>query len=140
MFLKELNTTIKNAEKLFAIGSNGRFVYVDIYPKRRDDCMKMEVVIKTRVEHPDTLEPGVTPLKWKLSIPEAPPSRISVSRYAWDECGFRRQPEVEWPTSNFRLIAETTTQEPARRSEKRGGGCPHPFASLSIRERGNQGL
>jgi hypothetical protein len=62
--------------KLFAIGSNGRFVYVDIYTKLRDDCMKMEVVIKTKVEHPDTLEPGVTPLKWKLSIPEAPKTDI----------------------------------------------------------------
>ncbi|HEU4926399.1 MAG TPA: hypothetical protein VFT24_05090 [Vicinamibacterales bacterium] len=146
---KKLNTTIENAVKPFAIGSNGRFVYVDIYTKLRDHCMKMEVEIKTKVEHPeengavhdhnspkvnfgcseawfkagddgtaipfyldpaaigvlidrsqttsgmgvhpnddgnkcisdliweaDTLEPGVTPLKWKLSIPEAPKTDI----------------------------------------------------------------
>jgi hypothetical protein len=146
---KKLNTTIENAVKPFAIGSNGRFVYVDTYTKMRDHCMKMEVEIKTKVEHPeesgavhdhnspkvnfgcseawfkagddgtaipfyldpaaigilidksqttsgmgvhpnddgnkcisdliweaDTLEPGVTPLKWKLSIPEAPKTDI----------------------------------------------------------------
>ncbi len=146
---KKLNTTIENAVKPFAIGSGGRFVYVDTYTKTRDHCMKMEVEIKTEVEHPeqsgavhkhdspkvnfgcdeswyvegddgtkipdyldpaaigvlilktqttsgmgvhpnddghkcisdliweaDTLEPGVTPLKWKLSIPEAPDSNI----------------------------------------------------------------
>jgi hypothetical protein len=146
---KKLNTTIENAVKPFAIGSGGRFVYVDTYTKMRDHCMKMEVEIKTKVEHPeemgavhehdspkvnfgcsdnwfvegddgraipfylnpasigilidmsqttsgmgvhpndeghkcisdliweaDTLEPGVTPLKWKLSIPEAPSSSI----------------------------------------------------------------
>jgi len=147
---KKLNTAIENAVKPFAIGSNGRFVYVDTYTKMRDHCMKMEVEIKTKVEHPeedsavhdhnspkvnfgcsepwfkagddgtaipfylfpsipptillqesqttsgmgvhpnddgnkcisdliweaDTLEPGVTPLKWKLSIPEAPKTDI----------------------------------------------------------------
>jgi len=146
---KKLNTTIDNAVKPFAIGSGGRFVYVDTYTKTRDHCMKMEVEIKTKVEHPeeqgavhehdspkvnfgcddpwvvagedgtkipdyldpaalgilieksqttsgmgthpnddghkcisdliweaDTLEPGVTPLKWKLGIPEAPKSDI----------------------------------------------------------------
>jgi hypothetical protein len=146
---KKLNTTIENAVKPFAIGSGGRFVYVDTYTKLRDHCMKMEVEIKTKVEHPeeegavhdhnspkinfgcsenwfvegedgtaiplyldpaalgilidrsqttsgmgvhpndeghkcisdliweaDTLEPGVTPLKWKLSIPEAPNANI----------------------------------------------------------------
>jgi hypothetical protein len=140
---KKLNTTIKNAVAPFAIGSGGRFVFVDTYDKLRDHCMKMEVEIKTKVEHPeesgavhehnspkvnfgcsdpwfvagddgtavpfylqpaaigvliemsqttsgmgvypnedghtcisdlvweaDTLEPGPTPLKWKLSIPE----------------------------------------------------------------------
>jgi hypothetical protein len=149
---KKLNTTIENAVKPFAIGSGGRFVYVDTYTKLRDHCMKMEVEIKTKVEHPeeqgnvhnhdspkvnfgcsenwyvegddgtatpfylnpaapgvllemsqttsgmgvhpndkghkcisdliweaDTLEPGVTPLKWKLSIPEAPNSSICQS-------------------------------------------------------------
>jgi hypothetical protein len=147
--IKKLNTTIETAVKPFAIGSGGRFVYVDVYTKLRDHCMKMEVEIKTKVEHPeqegavhdhnspkvnfgcsenwfvegddgtaipfyldpaaigilidrsqttsgmgihpndtghkcisdliweaDTLEPGVTPLKWKLSIPEAPNSNI----------------------------------------------------------------
>jgi hypothetical protein len=145
---QKLNTTIENAVKPFAIGSGGRFVYVDTYKKLRDHCMKMEVEIKTKVEHPeemgavhqhdspkvnfgcsdnwfvegsdgnavpfylnpasigvliemsqttsgmgvhpneghtcisdliweaDTLEPGVTPLKWKLSIPEAPKTDI----------------------------------------------------------------
>jgi hypothetical protein len=146
---KKLNTTIENAVKPFAIGSNGRFVFVDTYTKMRDHCMKMEVEIKTKVEHPeesgavhdhnspkvnfgcsdpwfkagddgtaipfyldpaaigvlidrsqttsgmgvhpndsgntcisdliweaDTLEPGVTPLKWKLSVPEAPKTDI----------------------------------------------------------------
>jgi hypothetical protein len=141
---KKLNTTIENAVKPFAIGSGGRFVFVNTYDKLRDHCMKMEVEIKTTVEHPeqegavhdhnstskvnfgcsdpwfvagddgtaipfylqpatlgilinqsqttsgmgvypnddghkcisdliweaDTLDPGVTPLKWKLSIPE----------------------------------------------------------------------
>jgi len=146
---KKLNTTIENAVKPFAIGSGGRFVFVDTYTKTRDHCMKMEVTIKTTVEHPeeegavhehdspavnfgcsepwyvagddgtkmpdyldpaaigvlteksqttvgmgihpnddghkcisdlifeaDTLEPGVTPLKWKLGIPEAPKTDI----------------------------------------------------------------
>jgi len=141
---KKLNDTIANAVKPFAIGSNGRFVYVDTYSKLRDHCMEMKVTIKTTVEHPeeegavhqhdspevnfgcdeswfkagddgtkipdylepaaigvlidksqttkgmgvhpndsgnkciaqliweaDTLDPGVTPLKWKLSVPEA---------------------------------------------------------------------
>ena len=147
--IKKLNTTIDNAVKPFAIGSGGRFVYVDTYTKTRDHCMKMEVDIRTTVEHPeqngavhqhnspkvnfgcdenwyvegddgtkipdyldpaaigilidkqqttagmgihpnadghkciadlvweaDTLEPGVTPLKWKLAIPEAPNPNI----------------------------------------------------------------
>jgi hypothetical protein len=148
---KKLNTTIKNSITNFAIGSNGRFVWVDTYDKLRDHCMKMEVEMKTTVEHPeedgvihhhdntskvnfgcsepwfvagddgtaspfiylqpsipgvltdasqttsgmgvypnddghkcisdliweaDTLEPGVTPLKWKLSVPEPPNSNI----------------------------------------------------------------
>lgn len=146
---KKLNDTISTAVKPFAIGSNGRFVYVDTYTKMRDHCMKMEVTIRTTVEHPeeegavhehdspavnfgcsdpwfkadddgtadpsyldpaaigvltqksqttsgmgvhpndtgntcianliweaDTIDPGVTPLKWKLGIPEAPNSNI----------------------------------------------------------------
>ena len=147
--IKKLNTTIQTAVQPFAIGSGSRFVFVDTYTKTRDHCMKMEVEIKTKVEHPeengavhdhnsptinfgcdepwyvegddgtktpdyldpaaigiliqksqttkgmgihpnddghkcisdliweaDTLEPGVTPLKWKLMIPEAPNSQI----------------------------------------------------------------
>jgi hypothetical protein len=31
----------------------GRFVFVDTYTKTRDHCMKMEVTIKTMVEHPE---------------------------------------------------------------------------------------
>ena len=50
---KKLNTTIENAVKPFAIGSGGRFIYVDTYTKLRDHCMKMEVEIKTKVEHPE---------------------------------------------------------------------------------------
>jgi len=146
---QKLNQTISDAVKPFAIGSNGRFVYVDTYTKLRDHCMKMEVTIRTTVEHPeeegavhehdsgpinfgcsdpwfkadddgtadpsyldpaaigvliarsqttsgmgvhpndtgnkcianliweaDTIDPGVTPLKWKLGIPEAPNSNI----------------------------------------------------------------
>ena len=146
---KKLNTTISNAVTPFAIATAGRFVFVNTYDKLRDHCMKMEVQIKTKVEHPeedgvvhdhdsqsvnfgcstpwfvagsdgtdtpfyllpaapgvliqesqttkgmgaypnddghkcianliweaDTLDPGVSPLKWKLGIPEAPNSNI----------------------------------------------------------------
>ena len=140
-----LNQTITDAVKPFQLAANGqRFVVVDGYTKLRDHCMKMEVEIKTKVEHPeqngavhdhnspkvnfgcsdpwfvegddgtkeptylipatlgvliqqsqttsgmgthpdedgqdclsdlifeaDTIEPGVTPLKWKLGIAEA---------------------------------------------------------------------
>ena len=151
--IKKLNTTIQNAVKPFTLAqpTAGRFFYVDIYTKTRDHCMKMDVEMKTKVEHPelegtvhdhdnltevsfgcsepwyvegedgtknpfyllpsipptillqqsqttsgmgvhlndkghkcvseliwehDTPEPGVTPLKWKLSIPEAANSNI----------------------------------------------------------------
>jgi hypothetical protein len=147
---KKLNTTVQNSVSPFAIGSGGRFVFVNTYDKLRNHCMEMNVEIKTKVEHPeeegavhdhdspskvnfgcsdswfvagddgtanpfylqpalpgvlinqsqttsgmgvypnssghkciadlvweaDTLEPGVTPLKWKLSIPEAPDANI----------------------------------------------------------------
>lgn len=146
---QKLNTTISDAVKPFTIGTASRFLFVDTYTKLRDHCMKMEVEIKTKVEHPeedgavhdhnspkvnfgcseswfkagddgtktpeyldpaalgvliqksqttsgmgvhpnddgnkcisdliweaDTLEPGVTPLKWKLSVPEAPKTDI----------------------------------------------------------------
>lgn len=146
---QKLNTTIANAVSPFAIGSGGRFVFVDTYTKLRSHCMKMEVEIKTTVEHPeengavhhhdsqkvnfgcsdpwfvagsdgtatpfylfpaaigvlvdesqttsgmgihpndagnkciadliweaDTIDPGTTPLKWKLGIPEAPRTNI----------------------------------------------------------------
>jgi len=151
--IKKLNTTIQNAVKPFTLAqpTAGRFFYVDVYTKTRDHCMKMDVKMKTKVEHPelegtvhdhdnltdvsfgcsdpwyvegedgtktpfyllpsipptvlleesqttsgmgvhpndkghqcisdliweyDTPEPGVTPLKWKLSIPEAANSNI----------------------------------------------------------------
>ena len=151
--IKKLNTTIQNAVKPFTLSqpTAGRFFYVDIYTKTRDHCMKMDVKMKTKVEHPelegqvhdhdnftdvsfgcsdpwyvegedgtknpfylfpsipptvllqqsqttsgmgvhpndkghkciseliwehDTPEPGVTPLKWKLSIPEVANSNI----------------------------------------------------------------
>ena len=147
---KQLNTTIANAVKPFTIGSGGRIIFVNTYDKMRDHCMKMEVEIKTTVEHPeeqgavhehnslkvnfgcsepwfvagqdgtaspfmylqpatpgvlvkasqttsgmgvypndaghkcisdliweaDTPEPGTTPLKWKLRVPEAPNTNI----------------------------------------------------------------
>ena len=146
---KKLNTTIADAVKPFTIGSGARILFVNTYDKMRDHCMKMEVEIKTTVEHPeeegavhehnsekvnfgcsdpwfvagdngtaipfylnpaapgiltkesqttsgmgvypndsghkcisdliwelDTPEPGVTPLKWKLRVPEIPDSNI----------------------------------------------------------------
>jgi hypothetical protein len=150
---QKLNATIATAVSPFAIGSAGRFVFVNTYDKLRDHCMKMEVSFKTQVEHPeedgvvhehdspsavnfgcdepwfvagddgtdtpfylepaaigvliqesqttsgmgvypnddgqkcisdliweaDTIDPGVTPLKWKLSVPEAPNSNICQS-------------------------------------------------------------
>ena len=143
---KKLNTTIQNALKPFQQGpSANRYVFVDTYTKTRDHCMKMDVQMKTTVEHPelegqvhhhdnftsvsfgcddpwyvegsdgtkipeylapstpgvlidksqttkgmgvhldadghqcvadliweaDTIDPGTTPLKWKLGVPEA---------------------------------------------------------------------
>jgi len=144
---QKLNSTISTAVSPFAIGSNGRFVFVNTYDKMRDHCMKMEVTMKTTVDHgdfvdehddttatnfgcdtpwfvagsdgtdipfyldpaddgvlidesqttsgmgvypnsdghkciadliweADTIDPGTTPLKWKLGIPEAPNSNI----------------------------------------------------------------
>jgi hypothetical protein len=146
---QKLNTTISDAVKPFTIGSGARILFVNTYDKMRDHCMKMEVEIKTTVEHPeeegavhqhdspkvnfgcsdpwfvagddgtampnyldpatpgiltnksqttsgmgvypndsghrcisdliwelDTPEPGVTPLKWKLRVPESPDSNI----------------------------------------------------------------
>src|SRR6185295_3921956 len=52
---QKLNTTIANAMAPFATGSAGRFVFVNIYDKLRDHCMKMEVTIKTTVEHPEEM-------------------------------------------------------------------------------------
>jgi hypothetical protein len=49
--IQKLNTTIKNAVAPFATGSAGRFVYVDTYTKTRSHCMKMDVSIKTSVNH-----------------------------------------------------------------------------------------
>ena len=143
---QKLNSTIQNAVKPFQAGPSGnRYVFVDTYTKTRDHCMKMEVTMKTTVEHPeedgavhqhddttatnfgcsdpwfvagsdgtdmptylqpstpgvltnesqttsgmgihpndkghkcisdliweaDTIDPGTTPLKWKLGVPEA---------------------------------------------------------------------
>jgi len=147
---KKLNSTISTAVSTFANTSQGRFVFVNTYDKLRDHCMKMEVKMKTKVEHPeesgavhqhddtsdvnfgcsepwfvkgddgtdnpfylqpatpgvlieqsqttkgmgvwpnaqahkciadliweaDTIDPGVSPLKWKLGIPEAPKTDI----------------------------------------------------------------
>ena len=53
--IKKLNTTIQNAVKPFtlALPTAGRFFYVDTYTKTRDHCMKMDVEMKTKVEHPE---------------------------------------------------------------------------------------
>jgi hypothetical protein len=51
---QKLNTTIQNSLKPFQAGPSGnRFVFVDTYTKTRSHCMKMEVTIKTTVEHPE---------------------------------------------------------------------------------------
>ena len=51
---QKLNTTLKEAIAPFNQGPSGnRWVYVDTYPKLRDHCMKMEVTIRTTVEHPE---------------------------------------------------------------------------------------
>ena len=146
---QKLNKTIADSVAPFTTGSLGRIIFVNTYDKTRDHCMKMEVEIKTTVEHPeemgavhdhnspkvnfgcsdpwyvagsdgtaipfylqpaipgvlvkftqttsgmgvypndkghkcisdliweaDTPEPGVTPLKWKLRVPEQPNSNI----------------------------------------------------------------
>jgi hypothetical protein len=147
--IKQLNGTMQAAIRPFQQGPSGnRYVFVDIYEKFRDHCMKMDVEIKTTVEHPeqsgavhdhnsshdfgcddpwfvegddgtaipfylipaapgvlvkqsqttegmgvhpdadgqaciadliweaDTIDPGTTPLKWKLGVPERPDSDI----------------------------------------------------------------
>jgi hypothetical protein len=51
--IQKLNSTIQAAVQPFAIGSGGRFVYVDAYTKLRSHCMQMDVSIKTTVEHPE---------------------------------------------------------------------------------------
>ncbi|HEU4521452.1 MAG TPA: hypothetical protein VFT12_05590 [Thermoanaerobaculia bacterium] len=147
---KKLNAQIAASVAPFSNASAGRFVFVNTYDKMRDHCMKMEVQMKTTVEHPeqngavhqhdnfsavnfgcsepwfvagsdgtdnpfylnpaalgvlinqsqttkgmgvwpnekghkciadliweaDTIDPGTSPLKWKLGIPEAPKSDI----------------------------------------------------------------
>ncbi len=148
--IKKLNTQIATSVSTFANTNQGRFVFVNTYDKLRDHCMKMEVEMKTKVEHPeqngavhqhdnlskvnfgcsdpwfvagddgtdnpfyllpaalgiliqqsqttsgmgvypnakghdcissliweaDTIDPGTSPLKWKLGIPEVPKSDI----------------------------------------------------------------
>jgi lysophospholipase L1-like esterase len=52
--VKKLNSAIKAGVANFQLAANGqRFVYVDTYETLRDHCMKMEVTIKTKVEHPE---------------------------------------------------------------------------------------
>jgi hypothetical protein len=51
---QKLNSTLKSAMGPFNQGPSGnRWVFVDDYPLLRDHCMKMEVSIKTQVEHPE---------------------------------------------------------------------------------------
>jgi hypothetical protein len=55
---QKLNSTLKDSLAPFNQGPSGnRWVYADAYPKLKDHCMKMEVTIKTQVEHPE--EDGV---------------------------------------------------------------------------------
>jgi hypothetical protein len=55
---QKLNSTLKDSLAPFNQGPSGnRWVYADDYPKLKDYCMKMEVTIKTQVEHPE--EDGV---------------------------------------------------------------------------------
>jgi hypothetical protein len=50
---QKLNQTIKDALAPFQAGPNGsRWVYVDVYPKFKNHCMKMNVSIFTTVFHP----------------------------------------------------------------------------------------
>ena len=54
----KMNSTLKDSMAPFNQGPSGnRWVYVDAAPKLVDHCMKMEVTIKTQVEHPE--EDGV---------------------------------------------------------------------------------
>ncbi|MFL5678964.1 MAG: hypothetical protein ACJ77B_00015 [Chloroflexota bacterium] len=54
----KMNNTLKESLAPFNQGPSGsRWVYVDAAPKLKDHCMKMEVTIKTKVEHPE--EDGV---------------------------------------------------------------------------------
>ena len=84
---KKLNTTIENAVKPFAIGSGGRFVdpaAIGILIQKSQTTVGMGIhpnddghsCISDVVFEADTLEPGITLLKWKLGIPEAPNSNI----------------------------------------------------------------
>jgi hypothetical protein len=51
---QKLNSTLKETLAPFNQGPSGnRWVYADVYPKLKDHCMKMEVTIKTQVEHPE---------------------------------------------------------------------------------------
>jgi hypothetical protein len=50
---QKLNQTLKDAVATFQTGPNGyRWVYVDVYPKFKSHCMKMNVSIFTTVYHP----------------------------------------------------------------------------------------
>jgi hypothetical protein len=49
---QKLNTTIENSLKPFQAGPWGnRYRFVDTYTKLRDHCMKMDISIKTTVNH-----------------------------------------------------------------------------------------
>ena len=49
---QKMNSTLKDAMAPFQAGPNGsRWVYVDVYSKFSDHCMKMDVSIKTTVNH-----------------------------------------------------------------------------------------
>ena len=49
---QKMNSTLKEAMAPFQAGPNGsRWVYVDVYSKFSDHCMKMDVSIKTTVNH-----------------------------------------------------------------------------------------
>jgi len=51
---QKMNQTLQDAMKPFQAGPNGsRWVYVDTYTPFKGHCMKMEVQIQTKVEHPE---------------------------------------------------------------------------------------
>jgi hypothetical protein len=54
LVFQKLNSTLKASLGPFNQGPSGnRWVFDDVYPLMKDHCMKMEVTIRTTVEHPE---------------------------------------------------------------------------------------